>query len=154
MSLLQGILCVISCASVNGADHGTTASTLSWILEGTPKGALPDGPAKRNTPVCPLLAVCASVGDTNSNRLAGSFSSADPATRERYCKSASGRWKDAMPPATHRWFWGAAVKCVACCCACCLDDAGNKPPQENDPFHHEVCHNNQVCANRICGCEW
>lgn len=93
--------------------------TLSTLLEGTLEGTLPDGPANRNTPVCPLLAVCASVGDTSSNRLAGSFSSADPATRDRYCKSASGRWKDAMPPATHTDGFGVLL-CKLLCMLLCM----------------------------------
>ena len=144
------MLCLHCCFYIVKQCRSRHNSNNALMLAGTS----PDGPANRNTPACPLLAVCVSVGDTNSNRLAGSFSSAEPATRERYCKSASGRWKSATPPAPQRWFQCAAAEQCACCCAeCleCLENAGNKPYQENDLVQIQS-RIKQVCAYRVFEC--
>jgi len=61
--------------------------------------AQPADPARRKTPVRSFLLGSVSVGATSSKRPEGAFSKAEAATSDKYCRSASGLWKEAIPPA-------------------------------------------------------
>jgi len=64
-----------------------------------PIEAPPAGPAKRKTPVWSFLLGSVSVGATSSRREEGALSNAEAATSDKYCRSASGLWKEPTPPA-------------------------------------------------------